>query len=655
VRRTQGWRRSTRTATAIWLVAGAVAYGTVAVAAPPAVAATAKREAPPVRSAPLNLPPPEVAKPDLISPPPLPLDSGVERPEAPPSFDPARSAVIGSETTETKRVWRNPDGTHTVELSAAPARFRDGRGNWVELDLTLVPASDGRLVPKAAKSGAALRSRAEGDVAAVDTPAGPVRLRHPDATPAAASVVGNVATYKGALGGRDLTLAVTAAGVEESVVLASAAASGTYRGELVLPDGATARKAPAGVEVVDGDGRAVALFGHGMAFDAKGAVAPVLVRIVEGPAAETTALPTTTTTTVPSTTTTTHASGPSATTSPTVAPTTTTTTPPPAAPLPGPTTVTVEVSVDEAWLGEAGRTYPVTIDPLLEDISFATGGNDTFVLSGPTYSGTSFAGAGELWVGANAGQVGRAYVRFPGLPAADPRYFVTESHLELKFVSGVNNCLNRSFHVTGVAAQQTQWQPGSTTWNAQPPLDPAAPVSVTNLAPGQPGCSGSPGSSAQFDATALAQRWLTGAAQNNGLAVYDANEATATALARYYSSRLGTPPSLVVSYGRKAPMAEPAPGAPGAQVADPAAIPAIRTTTPTLRVKQVDAGQGLGKDADGDTVYYNFRATPADYGASTPANDAEFSAKVVDSGWVLPPAWTRCAPTTSPAGRCATA
>ncbi|HVM15074.1 MAG TPA: hypothetical protein VM287_12215 [Egibacteraceae bacterium] len=400
MRRTHGWRRSTRTATAVWLVAGAVAYGMVAVAATPAVAATAKREAPPVRSAPLNLPAPEVAKPDLISPPPLPPDSGVERPGPPPPFDPARSTVIDSETTETKRVWRNADGTQTVELSAAPARYRDGRGNWVELDLTLVPASDGRLVPKAANNGAALRSRAEGDVAALDTPAGPVRLRHPDATPSAASVSGNVATYKGALAGRDLTLAVTAAGVEESVILPSPAASGTYRSQLVLPDGATARQAPAGVEVLDRDGRAVALFGHGMAFDAKWAVAPVLVRIVEGPAAETTALPTTTTTTAPPTTTTTP-SGSSATTSTTVAPTTTTTTPPlPAAPLPGPTTVTVEVSVDEAWLGEAGRSYPVTIDPGLTQTSFATGGNDTFVLSGPTYSGTSFAGAGELWVGA---------------------------------------------------------------------------------------------------------------------------------------------------------------------------------------------------------------------------------------------------------------
>ena len=234
--------------------------------------------------------------------------------------------------------------------------------------------------------------------------------------------------------------------------------------------------------------------------------------------------------------------------------------------------------------------------------------------------------------------MGRAYLRFPGLPASDPRYYVTQSHLKLNFVSGVNNCLNRSFHVTGVAAQENQWQPGTTTWNAQPPLDPAAPVTVTNLAPGQPGCSGSPASFAQFDTTALAQRWLSGAAQNNGLAVYDGNEATATVLARYYSSRLGTPPSLYVSYGRKAPMAEPAAGAPGAQVADPAAIPVIRTTTPALRVKQAeDPVHGLGKDADGDTVYYNFRATPADYGASMPANDAEFSAKVVDSGWVLPP------------------
>lgn len=567
----------------------------------------------------------------------------MERPETPPSFDPSRSTVENSETTETKRVWKNADGTQTVEVSTAPARYRDAKGNWVEFDLTLVPLADGRVAPKAAKNGAVLRAKAEGDVASLDTPAGPVRLRHPGSSPAPAALKGNVATYKGALDGRDLTLAVTAAGIEESVVLPSAAASGTYRNQLVLPEGARARESAAGVEILDRQGDAVALFGNGLAYDVKGAVVPVLVSIVEDSGSSLGSATTTTTNTLgappasSSTTSTTLAPSPDA-TSTTTAPTAPTTVPTASPPASGTTAVTVEVAVDAKWLAEPGRAFPVTIDPGLTQTSLATGGNDTFVLSGPTYSGTSFAGAGELWIGANAGQVGRAYLRFPGLPAADPNYYVTQSYLKLNFVSGVNNCLYRTFRTTGVAAQQNQWQPASTTWNNQPPLDTAAPVTVTSMAPGQAGCSGSPASFAQFDTTALAQRWLAGTAQNNGLAVFDGNEGTATVLARYYSSRLGTPPSLYVSYGRKAPTSEPATDAPGAQVTDPAAIPVIRTATPTLLVKQVkDPVHGLGKDADGDVVYYNFRATPTDYGAPMIDKDAEYSAKVVDSGWIVPP------------------
>ena len=78
----------------------------------------------------------------------------------------------------------------------------------------------------------------------------------------------------------------------------------------------------------------------------------------------------------------------------------------------------------------------------------------------------------------------------------------------------------------------------------------------------------------------------------------------------------GAIPTLSITYGTgsQPPVAPAAADAP----ADGATIP---TATPTLSVDKV-------VDADGETVRYWFRATPA--------VDAETGAKVVDTGWITP-------------------
>ncbi|MGI9032821.1 MAG: hypothetical protein ACR2HY_03885 [Acidimicrobiales bacterium] len=220
------------------------------------------------------------------------LSADKTRPKPKPTgFDPARSKTVDDQTTATKKQFVNPDGTKTVQVSPHPVRFRDpgSAGAWRDIDPTLSPAPDGTLRPKAAPSGARLAYNGEATVAAVDTSAGSIGLRHPGEQAdlgAAAVMEGAKANYKGAVGGHDLTMAATSDGVEETVSLPDATASPTYTDELTLPAGVSARERKGGgVELADASGAVVATFTGGVARDAPsargpGSFVPVSVRLM---------------------------------------------------------------------------------------------------------------------------------------------------------------------------------------------------------------------------------------------------------------------------------------------------------------------------------------------------------------------------------------
>lgn len=194
--------------------------------------------------------------------------------------------MVDAETTATRKLYKSGDGSFIAEVSPKPTRFKDATtGTWRDIDLTLVPGIDGSLGPKAAdpSSSAHLSPVGDATVAAFDTSAGPIGMRLPAGVAAPASVRGRTATYKGAVGGNDLTLDLTSDGVEESVVLADARAEPTHTVEFAVPAGVTARDSERGVELVAADGTAIASFGSGLAHDAGpagGAVAPVSVHVV---------------------------------------------------------------------------------------------------------------------------------------------------------------------------------------------------------------------------------------------------------------------------------------------------------------------------------------------------------------------------------------
>lgn len=224
--------------------------------------------------------------PALVSQPPAPAaeervgdfshDPSLPRPgEGAEGFDPERSVLLEEETTETQQVWENPDGSRTAVFGEAPARFRDETGEWQEIDLALVEAGGG-FAPAASPNAAEARSDADGPVVALQTPAGEVsaRYRHevdgPRSRDAEGSVQDDVVVFEDALPGRrDVTVAWTASGWEESVVLPSASGPAGYVTELSVPEGVTARDVAGAVEFVDADGELFGVFGGGYAHDAK--------------------------------------------------------------------------------------------------------------------------------------------------------------------------------------------------------------------------------------------------------------------------------------------------------------------------------------------------------------------------------------------------
>lgn len=50
--------------------------------------------------------------------------------------------------TETSTTWVNPNGSLTTEQHQAPIRFRDAKGAWQDVNLSLAAASDGSVSPR---------------------------------------------------------------------------------------------------------------------------------------------------------------------------------------------------------------------------------------------------------------------------------------------------------------------------------------------------------------------------------------------------------------------------------------------------------------------------------------------------------------------------
>ncbi|WP_018640715.1 DNRLRE domain-containing protein, partial [Parafrankia elaeagni] len=186
---------------------------------------------------------------EAVKDPPVPADAAATSPRA------GRTEMV-ERRTETTSVFRNPDGTFTSEISQGPVNFRDTAGTWQKIDTTLVPAERGRL--RVAATDVAT------DIATTASDPRLARLEIEDGVSAAfgiaeaasadAAVDGSVATYADVREAADLQVGSTPNGLKDVIILKSREAPTSWTFPLTL-EGLTAKIVDGQVQLTDRAGK----------------------------------------------------------------------------------------------------------------------------------------------------------------------------------------------------------------------------------------------------------------------------------------------------------------------------------------------------------------------------------------------------------------
>ncbi|GAA4944120.1 hypothetical protein GCM10023224_28790 [Streptomonospora halophila] len=132
--------------------------------------------------------------------------------------------VVEDFTTETTKVFAEPDGTFTLETSPVPQRVRTVQG-WTPVDTDLVEAGDGTVAPKASAAEVAFSAGGEGaPMARVGIGSKALSLDWPGALPEP-TTEGNQATYTDVLPDVDLVLTAGVDGFTQVLVVHTAEAA----------------------------------------------------------------------------------------------------------------------------------------------------------------------------------------------------------------------------------------------------------------------------------------------------------------------------------------------------------------------------------------------------------------------------------------------
>ncbi|HEX7306143.1 LamG-like jellyroll fold domain-containing protein [Lentzea sp.] len=394
-----------------------------------------------------------------------------------PAVDPGATERPQDRTADTQ-TFDNPDGSRTLRLHTGQANVRQEDGSWKPVDLTL-GESGGRVKP--GNSPADVTFAPHGDDAALVRYTADADHKVSYSLRDAANVRGELhdaeITYRGVRPDTDLRLTATRDGLKEELVLSGPGAPASSTFNLTL-DRMQPRVTVAGdVELTDGD-RVVATIPAGFMDDAKGVRSTGVRYAVEKT---------------------------------------------------GDRTWNLRLDLDESWLRDPARAFPVTVDPSVGQYLTAT--DDTYVQknSPSGHSSEAVLIAGNVGDG---GGIGRAYLHFPSLGAISGKYVIGAS-------LGLNNadasCASYSFtafEVTQPWNTGIRW-PGAAVGQA---LGTAALGSCANNRWGFIPISGD-----------VMTRWTHGLAVPHGLSVRASNETNGTGH-RFASANAANAPYLDVRY-----------------------------------------------------------------------------------------------------------
>lgn len=408
---------------------------------------------------------------------------------------PAARVEVSSERSARAKVYRNADGTKTVELHPGPIHFRTSSGTYEDIDTTLVAGPEG-LRPRATQNPVVFASTTTGSqLAVVSLGEGrSVSWTLSGAGPSAASSDGRVARYAGVLAGVDLELAATYTGVKEDIIVHRASAATTFEFPLALT-ALTARTGDDGIELVGLDGEVAATIPKGYALDAANARTDnVGMTLVGSPAAP-----------------------------------------------------TIRMSLDPAWLADPSRAFPVRLDPTLTTNT----GDDTYVTA---FNPVDHSAEGGLEVGANYayGVESVMLLKFPGVSALTNKHIIS-SNLGL-YQTWAYGCVTRTY---GAFRMTQDWNPSTVQYGDVAGglgYDTAGGAWEQNLdywggcGRGQNWVSFGPNDLAKMNA--IVSAWAHGEAPNYGFAVRAASTSDTWSNRTYASMNTpyGVPPTLSVTY-----------------------------------------------------------------------------------------------------------
>ncbi|OQO95199.1 type IV secretion protein Rhs, partial [Saccharomonospora piscinae] len=302
-----------------------------------------------------------------------------EPPTAPDGFVPGTSRLLTDRSKSDLQVFANTDGTQTVRAYEGRQFYRT-TGGWSKIDSTLVADEDG------------WRSRADSDVkrfSSAARAAGMARVELDehvfgfgvaDAAPSSGEVDGNEVVYPDLRPDADLRIAATPSGAKEEIVLKSTEAPTVWDFPLQL-DGLDAELHDGAVLLRDADGTVRGVIPPGFMEDSN-----VDPRVGEGARSRGVNYELVT-----------DAAGP-----------------------------VLRVHIDEDWLADPERVFPVVVDPTVNKDS----NGSTYVMSGynADYSGESTLSVGTYNGGGNKAA---SYLKFDSISSELAGHYILGAKLQM--------------------------------------------------------------------------------------------------------------------------------------------------------------------------------------------------------------------------------
>lgn len=213
------------------------------------------------------------------------VKTGAQPTVATDSYDPRFSRELVGERDARTRVFANPDGTKTAQISAQPEFFRTPDGKWEKIDTTLI--DDGGVVRN--KAGAIghrfaknADSKALGEYRVRDGVS--VGFGVVGAAPVAGNRDGDLINYADVRAQSDVELQSTTTGIKETIVLKSKDAPTEWDFPLELKGLTASLDDKGAVLFKDGTGAVKATIPHGFMEDsAYGRPRPVMTRRTTSP------------------------------------------------------------------------------------------------------------------------------------------------------------------------------------------------------------------------------------------------------------------------------------------------------------------------------------------------------------------------------------